>query len=86
MDQIKSAIVIIPTTGSDVLGKTLTSLENQIYPDVTVLIVVDGPEFKDKADVIISNHPTLNKQVVYLQENVGANGFYGQRVYAAFSH
>lgn len=86
MDQIKSAIVIIPTIGSDVLDKTLISLENQTYKDVTVLIVVDGPEFKDKADIIINKHPTLNKQVVYLQENVGANGFYGQRVYAAFSH
>ena len=83
---MRSAIVIIPTIGSDVLDKTLTSLRNQTHEDVTVLLVVDGPEYKSKADNIINKHPKLNKQVVYLQENVGANGFYGQRVYAAFSH
>ena len=83
---MKSAIVIIPTIGSDVLDHTLTSLDNQTHKDVTALIVVDGPEYRSKADTIIDKHPNLKKQVVYLQENVGAGGFYGQRVYAAFSH
>ena len=83
---MSSAVVIIPTIGSVVLDQTLKSLENQTYKDVTTLIVVDGPEYKSKVDNIIDKHPNLNKQVVYLQENVGANGFYGQRVYAAFSH
>lgn len=83
---MKSAAVIIPTIGSPVLEKTLESLANQTYQDVTAIIVVDGPEYKHQADAVIARHPNLNKQVIYLQENVGKGGFYGQRIYASFSH
>ena len=83
---MKSAVVIIPTIGSPVLDNTLISLANQTYKNLLVLIVIDGPEYADTANKIIIKYQALNKQVVTLKENVGAGGFYGQRIYAAFSH
>lgn len=83
---MKSAVVIIPTIGSPELANTLQSLRNQTYKDVTILIVIDGSEYADKANKIIVKYPQLNTQVITLKENVGAGGFYGQRIYAAFSH
>ena len=84
---MKSAVVIIPTTGAKTLSQTIQSLAQQTYKNVTALIVIDGKEHRSKVDkIVVGNQSTLDLQVVCLSDNVGANGFYGHRVYAAFSH
>ena len=84
---MKSAVVIIPTTGAETLVKTIQSLSEQSYANLTALIVVDGKEHRSKVDkILVKEQSNLEKQIVYLTDNVGANGFYGHRVYAAFSH
>lgn len=84
---MKSAVVIVPTTGAKTLSKTINSLAEQTYKNVTVLIVIDGKEHRSKVEkILVSNLSNLDIQVVCLSDNVGANGFYGHRVYAAFSH
>ena len=84
---MKSAVVIIPTTGAKTLAKTIQSLTEQTHQNVTALIVVDGKQHRGDVDKILVKHQSnLEKQIVYLSDNVGANGFYGHRVYAAFSH
>lgn len=84
---MKSAVVIVPTTGAGTLAKTISSLAEQSYTNLTALIVVDGKEHRSAVDKVLVKHQSnLEKQVVYLSDNVGANGFYGHRVYAAFSH
>jgi glycosyltransferase involved in cell wall biosynthesis len=84
---MKSAIVIIPTTGANTLIQAVESISKQTYKDVTALIVVDGKEFASKVrKMFFGRGFGIPIQIVYLEENVGAGGFYGQRVYAAFSH
>ena len=81
-----TATVIIPTTGSRDLEQALNSVLNQTYK-THAYVVIDGPEHAQKVDDIIY-HMTLPSplKVTTLNENVGANGFYGHRVYAAFTH
>ena len=50
-------------------------------------VVVDGEQYYDKSKRIVdkfADNPFL--KVAYLPTNVGAKGFYGHRVYAAFTH
>jgi glycosyltransferase involved in cell wall biosynthesis len=84
---MKSAVVIIPTTGAETLKKAVDSVATQTYTNLTALIVVDGKEHRGKVDkILVKQQSNLDKQIVYLTDNVGSNGFYGHRVYAAFSH
>jgi GT2 family glycosyltransferase len=81
-----TATVIIPTTGSPDLKTSLESVLNQTYP-TKCYVVIDGDNFSPKAKTIISNYlGNKNLYVCQLPINVGANGFYGHRVYAAFTH
>jgi len=83
----KSAVVIIPTTGSDTLIRSIQSIAEQSYKNVTVHIVVDGKQFFSKVKkMLLGKGFNVPIRVDYLQENVGANGFYGHRIYAAYSH
>ena len=82
----KSAVVIIPTTGADTVKDAIESVLNQTYP-TKALVVVDGNQFQNKSiDILYPFFKLDNVEIVYLQTNVGANGFYGHRIYAAFSH
>ena len=84
---MKSAVVIIPTTGADTLAKTIDSVAKQSYTNLTALVVIDGKEHRDKVQkILVRNLSSLDIQIVCLSDNVGANGFYGHRVYAGFSH
>ena len=78
-----SATVIIPTTGVPEVRKAIESVLNQSY-DTTCYVVCDGDQFKSKVKLILDDYPTVKD--CYLPINVGANGFYGHRVYAAFTH
>lgn len=83
-----NATVIIPTTGSSDLEQALNSVLNQTYPTKTYL-VVDGLDNYSKVDDIISSmdlNSGCGLSVCTLPNNVGANGFYGHRIYAAFTH
>lgn len=80
-----SATVIIPTTGSPELRTAIQSVLDQTYEDTTCYVVVDGEQNYGKASVILSEFGSRVKYAS-LPINVGANGFYGHRVYAAFTH
>ena len=82
-----TATVIIPTTGSSDLKKAIESVLNQTYP-TNLYLVIDGPEHEDKVDDILNfiYGDLSNTYFCTLGHNVGANGFYGHRIYAAFSH
>jgi GT2 family glycosyltransferase len=81
-----SAVVIIPTTGAPEVRVAIESVLNQSYLTKCYL-VCDGDQHKGKVKVIADDYRgNPNFRVCYLPENVGANGFYGHRIYAAFSH
>lgn len=81
-----SAVVILPTTGTPEVRDAIKSVLKQTYPTKCYL-VGDGNQFKGKVKTIADEFlGDKNFQHCYLPENVGANGFYGHRVYAAFSH
>jgi GT2 family glycosyltransferase len=80
-----SAVVITPTTGNSKLLDAVYSIRDQSYPNVKHLIVVDGKEFLQKVPSYLSCI-SPNIEIICLPTNVGKNGFYGHRIYAAFSH
>ena len=87
------ATVIIPTTGMPEVRNAIDSVLNQTYEDTVCYLVCDGEQYYNKVKSIVEEyntkqiHKSLDKlKVCYLPVNVGANGFYGHRVYAAFTH
>ena len=80
--------VITPTTGASSLYDAIESVRKQTQENISHLIVIDGKKAFDNATKIIEQFPaTDNKlKVCFLPDNVGSNGFYGHRVYAAFTH
>ena len=84
-----SVTVIIPTTGTPELKKAVQSVLDQTYKDVTCYVVVDGEQNYKKAfdEMDDFTGAMVDKvKIAYLPINVGANGFYGHRIYAAFTH
>lgn len=80
------ATVIIPTTGSPEVIHAIESVLNQDI-ETQCYVVCDGDQYRGKVKPIVdrnAGHPF--QKVAYLPINVGANGFYGHRIYAAFSH
>jgi hypothetical protein len=84
-----TATVIIPTTGSAEVHTAIKSVLNQTY-DTKCYVVCDGPEYvhavKNHVKIFESHPKYKNIMVCNLPLNVGARGFYGHRVYAAFTH
>jgi len=80
---MSTATVVISSTGSDTLADAIGSVLTQTHRNTTTWVVVDGPEFADKAKAITDRYPTVKTMV--LPENTGAQGFYGHRIYAATS-
>jgi len=82
-----SATVIIPTTGAPELRKAIESVLSQTHEDVTCYVVCDGQEYAGKVKPIVDEYLGMGKiSLCFLPLNVGANGFYGHRIYAAFTH
>ncbi len=79
--------VIIPTNGDKSLENAISSVCNQTY-SVTCFIVCDGLEYAENVHEIINKFSLgYNKiKLCVIPENVGANGYYGHRIYAAFTH
>ena len=68
-------MVITPTTGKDTVVKAIESVANQTVK-TEHLIVCDGYDAFEKQHFVENTH-------IVLPENVGGNGWYGHRVYAA---
>lgn len=84
---LKNIVVVTPTIGSKKLVDAVNSVKNQDYKNVQHLLVIDGVEHLHLVNNVIDNistYPNLN--FMTLPYNVGKNGFYGHRVYAAISH
>ncbi len=80
------ATVMIPTTGAPVVRDAIDSVLKQTI-ETQVYLICDGRENQDKVKRIADNYAGNGfVKVCYLPINVGANGFYGHRVYAAFTH
>lgn len=73
-------MVITPTTGKDTVWKAIESVKAQTIP-VEHMLVIDGT----KSWVGLNNKRQIADQCTHitLPENVGGNGWYGHRVYAA---
>ena len=79
----KKVVVITPTVGSPKLWDAVESVKAQTYP-CKHLVVLDGPDVK--ADRLPWPHDGYDSMIVKAPENTGANGFNGQRIYAAYPH
>jgi hypothetical protein len=80
------ATVIIPTTGSPEVRHAIKSVLDQSI-ETQVYLVCDGKDYSGRVKLIaddFAGNPFV--KVCYLPINVGANGFYGHRVYASFTH
>lgn len=92
---MKSAVVIIPTTGKDTLLKSVTSALLQDFKNIKVLLVIDGKEYFSAVQNIVykifgcdisdKGYDRTKLEVVELPTNVGKDGWYGHRIYSAFS-
>jgi len=87
---LNSATVIIPTTGSLELTRAVKSILAQTH-QTNCYVVVDGVEYVERTlNILQSVAPTANYssqiKVCCLPDNVGADNYYGHRIYAAFTH
>lgn len=83
---MKTAVIIIPTIGKPELHDCIASCLNQTYENLKIRIVVDGVKYKSNVDRIINRYSFNNKlEIDVLTDNVGSGGWYGHRVYAAYS-
>lgn len=75
-------MVIIPSIGRPELAEAITTVLEQDTPDVDVLVVVDGPQYRDAVDRIVDNvvDPDARVRVAMMPMNTGANGWYGVNV------
>ena len=76
-------MVITPTTGKDTVMKAIESVAQQTIP-TEHLIVEDGKNVEKEGlwrfELLLGSS---NAKTITLPENVGGNGWYGHRVYAA---
>ena len=80
------ATVIIPTTGSPEVRNAIESVLNQTI-ETQCYVVGDGDQHKSKVKVLTDNYAGNSfLKTCFLPINVGANGFYGHRIYASFTH
>ena len=75
-------MVITPTTGKDTVVKAVESVRDQTIP-TEHLIVCDGDDAYQKAWNLDIAWKSDSISLLTLPENVGGNGWYGHRVYAA---
>lgn len=82
---LNSVTVITPTIGKNSVFKAISSVKKQTYGNIKHLVIVDGKEHASKVSNMLT-YDEFNDLVTVLPENTGSNGFYGHRIYAAFSH
>jgi glycosyltransferase involved in cell wall biosynthesis len=80
-------MVITPTTGKDTVLKAIESVRNQTVKTEHLIVVDGGGDISDRFSNMLLNKISPNYenplQWFTLPENVGGNGWYGHRVYAA---
>ena len=82
-----SVTVVIPTTGAHSLKQAVDSVMNQTYDNITLWVVIDGPEFEDAVyETLGADAFDERLFIMTVPENTGAKGFYGHRIYASVSH
>lgn len=81
-----SATVIIATIGNGDLYRAIDSVlkQQKTYPDTHAYVVCDGPQYAQKVLSVINQFKNDKLHFCVLPQNVGANGYYGHRTYAAF--
>ena len=77
-----SAVAIIATTGAPSLRRAVESVLAQTVR-TSACVVCDGPQFEPATRAALAG---LDAALCVLPRNVGADGFYGHRIYAAFAH
>lgn len=77
-----SNVVIIPTTGAHCLKQAVESVLAQTAK-TSCYVVCDGETHQQKVAELLNG---FEATICYLPRNVGANGYYGHRIYAAFPH
>ena len=81
-----SLAVITPTIGSKYLKKCIESINNQTNKNFTYYIVIDGSKYKEDIYNILKDiELPENLKIIPLDENTGANGWNGHRIYIAMS-
>lgn len=80
-------MVITPTTGKDTVIKAIESVRNQTIETEHLVVVDGGGDISDRFSNLLLKKISPNYenplQWLTLPENVGGNGWYGHRVYAA---
>lgn len=77
---MKSVLVVIPTTGKDLLYSAVKSVIDQTYQNITCLVVIDGPEYAESSNKILSQFPSV--KILQLPWNIGRPDWYGHRTYS----
>ncbi len=78
---MKSVVIITPTIASKSLQQCKQSVADQTYPNIKHLVVYDG-----FTEVNHFYNPHRNTEMIFLPTNVGADNFYGHRIYAAMAY
>jgi glycosyltransferase involved in cell wall biosynthesis len=78
-----SVTVITATTGHTRLRRCLESVQSQTYSNLQHLVVVDGPEWFERADATIASVEGANVEVLRLPHATGKDLWYGHRIYGA---
>jgi hypothetical protein len=73
-------MVITPTTGKDTVNRAMESVQDQTIP-TEHMIVEDGR--LTNIHIFSTEYGDRQRKKITLPENVGGNGWYGHRVYAA---
>ena len=77
-------VVITPSVNHLLLKKCIESVQNQNIPNVKHLIVIDGPKYSKQIREIINLYiHRVPIHIIELPWNVGADGWYGYRVYGS---
>lgn len=84
----RKVTVIIPTTGNNQVLKAINSVLSQSYVNIELFVIIDGEQYHDDFYSLIDSAEIYDERmnVITLTQNVGGNGFYGHRIYAAFTH
>jgi len=87
LSDLASSVVIIPTVGAPALRRAVESVAAQTVP-TACYVVCDGERFRPAVENALAGVAIHRARLTMcvLPRNVGAGGFYGHRVLAAFSH
>ncbi|HVZ27098.1 MAG TPA: glycosyltransferase [Rhizomicrobium sp.] len=83
---MKRAAILIPTTGTETVRRAIESSLASDYAAIQVVAVVDGSRHRDAFEHAMRGLSDPRLQTVVLPENVGAEDYYGHRIYGGFSH